>query len=207
MNLQAHFESYRASARTNVLEGFLNFAKACPTAEPTTWPTVDDYLRETLLNINNAITDNDESEYKRWLGYHQKCLVSVFEKMVEEEIQKHDDEDREVVVLNLTKDKGWNWYKFSKVLVEFDNHKWIPRYAGKFLEELNDKACFDADELNLVLSLEVTPAKLQEALDLKAERPVKVTDWDDETYNYVSLGDVNAGDVVHDWSMRLFKEG
>jgi len=224
MDLNKHFQTYRASLGKDALDGCQQFAKNAPTAQPESYPTVHDYLNLALNNVRTAVDANNVDEYKIWISRHRSGMVALFEKMVDGAVRSI--EGTPVLILyTLIHDKGWNWFKFcpASLTVSMTLHKevpervdvhWIPRYVTKFEQHWANKpgVAFDADELSQFWSLKGSdnPARVTHpAIEFKLKTPgqklvrVDVNEKGGAGY-YKPISKVNSDDTVVDWSLPLF---
>lgn len=223
MDLNKHFQTYRASLGKDALEGCVEYTKSVPTAQPEIYPTVYDYLHVALNNVRESVFKNNESEYRLWIGRHQTGMVAIFERMVRaalpETLTKH-------AILDLIRDKGWNWFKFNPASVTIDLNLgktapemvtlcWVPRYSKKFSEHWNTSSAvpFDADELEqfwILMDDETTPQRLtQPAIEFKKRNPgqklISLSTREGTNIGlYKPIGLVNSDNTVVDWTLPLF---
>jgi hypothetical protein len=217
MKIKSHFTSYRESLAKDVLDGYQEFSKATPTAQPETYPTVFDYLNFVVNNVRMAVLTDKAQDYKVWLQRHRAGMIALFEKMVEDVMPSTVG----LGVYDLIKERGWNWFKFSPVGVSMQmtlqkqtpeqvTVNWVPRYSQKFALTWNTpgEATFDADELSQFWKLTDNPtAATWPAIEFKRDHPgqklIRVDMTDGAGY-YKPVNQVNSDDTVVDWTLTLF---
>lgn len=207
MNLQNHYLSYKKSFEKDVLPGTLEFTKNVPTKKPEQYPTVESFFK----HVTNCIkmTEN-EKPYFKWLRIHQETALQVFSKMVDEELKKFD-KPRDLSILDLSYQKGHQYFKFSNFVIEFDKFKLIPRYSPKFIDSDFVEVMLDADEWfyfiqsgNQGLARRVLEKK-QQALDNNNSWMDKLTKiWARENGDLeaVPINNFNVDEII-DWTLPL----
>jgi len=188
MNIKNHFESYRASLKRDVLDGYVEVANTTPTKLPDIYPHISDYLRKATSMTKEAITKGCVDTYRKWLLGHQKCMLKLFSKMVEDE--EHDN------LFALIQRRGWKWFKFSNSIIELDKAYWIPRYGEEFVEYWysDKKPCYDADELSII----VARNKDKSFFEKKSKACKRLDPAKDPTY----LCNIN-NIIVRDWAVKI----
>ena len=212
MMLRQHYDSYRSAVRGNCLEGFSEVAKLLKTAKPEQWPTVYDFLQETVGCIQTAIQANDEAAYRAYLREHQNCLIAVFSKMAEGVYEKslggsQDSSAKMLAVLDVVNKKGWNWYQFCSKAVDFQKQTWFPRYTPEFTDCWTKigKPFFSALELGILFRSRPCP-KIRDLIlaeKVQGPDPTILCGVQGETFDMCPLSKVNVG-VVRDWTVELF---
>ncbi|NDC22607.1 MAG: hypothetical protein EB120_13990 [Proteobacteria bacterium] len=202
MNLHDHFESYRDSVSRDSLNGFVDFAKKLP--------PFDGYLRHLVGAIQKAVLDKDIKAYRENVLLHQEAAIDLFEMMVRQDLglphPEASKEEAQSVLKNTLGDilaKGWNWFKFSPLVVHMTNHTWIPRYSDKYEKEWRTMPCLNSDELRVVLETKPAPQIINSVFETKKQRPHIITNIDHGKINSVEMNKINDG-VVRDWTMELF---
>jgi hypothetical protein len=203
MDLKNHYESYRASLHRDSLEGFVDYAKAAPTGDPKRWPNTYDYISDIVVRLQHAVGSGDDHKYKELVQCHREAMLMLFEKMVSDFSKTFEhDEDKILKVV----DRGWNWYKFSRGIVRFDNHVWIPRYCAHFDTEINgDKPVFSANEMKVLLERKPYRTIADAILENKKKQRFYVLDI--SKFGAVTarpLSQINTP-LVTDWTMELFQ--
>jgi hypothetical protein len=186
MNLQLHYESYRASASKDLLDGVPEFSKTVPV---NGYGNAFTFFSAATANIKKAIAAKDKATYVDWLLGHQKAFIGMLEKYVAA---------TGLEGLDLIEKKGWRWFRFTNKRLFIHGDKpmiWIPRYLP------SDHACLDvlidAEEMESVFAKK-DPNLAKELYARKATHMCKILP-DDVGYD---LDTINTGEV-RDWTMRL----
>jgi hypothetical protein len=202
MDIAKHYEAYRLSVGQDLFEEFGRFCAETPTKNPAKWPTVESFLKYAVSNIKSA---KDELLYKRALMVHKETVIQILEKMVET-VASREPQKREETILTLAMEHGFNWFKFSRVIVTFSNFRLIPRYNYKFMSEPMDRPLFDADEYELILATK-SKSEANRALALKKkEGCIKIHTWDEHGFGWNPVYNMNDETHVRDWVLPLFPE-
>lgn len=202
MDTNKHYEAYRASVGRDLFEEFERFCAETPTKNPTKWPTVESFLKYAVTNIRSA---KDVPSYKKALMIHKETIIQILEKMVET-VASREPQKRETTILTLAMEHGFNWFKFSKIVVTFNKLKIIPRYTPKFISDIYDRPLFDADEYELILSTK-SKSEASRALELKQKKGcIKIHTWDEHGFGWQPIYQMNDETHVRDWTLPLFPE-
>jgi hypothetical protein len=203
MDIVKHYEAYRASVSNDLFEEFESFCAETPTKNPARWPTVESFLKYAVSNIRSS---KDMLSYKKALMIHKETVIQILEKMVEIVVSREPSYKREITVLNLAVEHGFNWFKFSRVTVTFNNLKIIPRYEARFMSDAQYRPLFDADEYELILATK-SKSEANRALALKKkEGCIKIHTWDEHGFGFSPIQQVNNETAVRDWTLPLFPE-
>jgi hypothetical protein len=197
MNLSAHYASYRAAVSNDALESFADYSAEMK--GPGQWRTMAGLLRDSVKNISTAVSEGNEEKYCACLRYHQQNVQRLFEAMVMDCMVAD-----QYASLSKILTKGWNWFKFSPLVVHCTNQTWIPRFSPIFEKEwANGKPCFCADELALISKEEPSPQIINAMLEAKKKEPHIVTKMHHGGLSSFPLAKINAGEV-REWTQELF---
>ena len=174
MSLVQHYESYKASVSRDALPAFADYAKSRATADPELWPTVYDFLTHAVSMIKKAAVANDVQTYGDWLTSHQGAMIQLFEHMVNDEVKKYQTPDEAALALL---EKGWNWFKFSRITVNFTSHVWIPRYSKQLMSAIEGTLpCYTADEMRVILAAKPAPVIMSAIAEQKKQTRCVITE-------------------------------
>ena len=206
MELRLHFEAYRRGIKPDLLEGVIDFTRKLPTQQADRFPTVNDLLAHCVSEIKRHIQFNDIYNYKKIIQSHQKILLTVLEKFVDnflDEYVKTYGLSNDLIKDFIT-EQGWKWFKFCKYSY-IHNEKFLvfPRY---YCSNRNLWDGFDKDSNLLSLDTEellLLSAKKRNPLSLKTNGD-KIIGFQDNDIMMVPVEGLNQNWEVHDWTAPLF---
>lgn len=198
--MERHYQLYREQVQLDAFSGYADYAARTPTANPLSYPTVLDYLKQSTKQIQAAIANKMEGDYLTWLSYHQEAIYALFKRMFSEQLQ---GETLTQATLDLVHRYGWRSFKFADVTMHFDKFNVIPRYNNQFKDLIyGELPCFNADEMNLVMAAAPEDWVIDEILQHKKEMRGYVVQVAKNCWNAVDLASRNQ-QVVTDWTGRL----
>ena len=205
MNLNEHYQSYRAQVQRDALAGYAEYAAKTPTADVSKFPTVLDYLKHINNLINGAIQSDILDMYLELLGQHRDVIYELFRIMFNEEVESVRKSFRELAVMDLALKYGWRCIKFTDVVLTFDNFIVVPRYAPKFKEQIyGTLPCFNADEMALIMEgTPPNPDVIETVLSEKKKGAIYVTS---AKPLYVTKFKYRNNMVVNDWTGKLYEK-
>lgn len=202
MYLEEHYQSYRAAVQRDALPNFAEYAGRTPTADPTNYPTVLDYLKSTTSCLNMTVANRDHNEYFKYLAYHQEACLMLFKRMFNEELDK--SKDYTVAVLDLVHRYGWRSFKYADTVITFDRFHIIPRYSAKMQEYVEgDLPCLSGDEMDAVMDPGAAPDDGERALQLKEGSRVFLVRLPRDNSLLGLPFEIRNSGTVADWTGRL----
>lgn len=115
MNLKDHYEAYKGLVTADALDNYIEYAKITPTQNPAQYPTIYDYMRHVVAEINGAIANDDPQNYQLYIAKHEHAMRALFHKMSKAMLAELHVEDTEEIRLQMAKEFGSKWVKFLDV--------------------------------------------------------------------------------------------
>jgi len=211
MDIQKHFNGYRALLRADAFRNYTDIAQSVST-DGNPFPTLYDVIISCKKDIDASIKANDLATYKRVLPKHQQSFIQLFETIVERELQgrgKTESVFMDLIAENL------NWFKFSKGSITFGkpNGKkfyYVPRLTALTPESKHWGAvCFDADEIKLINAVTKMSKKRGDKLMVEkydGNNLLKLMEIRTRKFLFRDVHRLNVEDRVSDWTGSLFNE-
>lgn len=192
MDLNYHYQAYKASVSDGTLKGFVDKAKAIQTSIQGL--SVYDYLKRLVEIIQSSVAENHEENYKKHIILHQQTVINLFRRMA------NDIGDKSKIL-----DLGYDWIRFSDHVIEFDKFTWIPRYSSEFNSYIQStKPVFSTNEMKIILAIkneEIT----ENIVKQKTKGKYVLTEITPlAQVSMFSINNVNDERHVRDWTMKLF---
>jgi len=200
MNLQVHYDSYRANVLADALPSYQEYCASRATKDPEKYPTIQSFLIYTTNNIRGAVSSGNIDLYKKSLNNHRVTLLTVFERMVQEYLSQFGEmehEQRNVVILDMIERSGWKWFRFCPTnwIIMFDKMMWVPRYNRDLVYTV---PAFDANEMQEILKAKPTKESVDSILKIKTDGVCKIIN-----NQVIDIKKINEGEV-RDWTQELF---
>ena len=112
MNIRDHYAAYCADVKRDALDNYIEYARITPTQHPAQYPTIYDYIRHVVSEINGAIANEDPMNYRAAIAKHEHAMRALFHKMAKAMLVELHVEDTPEIRAQMSAEFGAKWVKF-----------------------------------------------------------------------------------------------
>lgn len=206
MDLRSHLVAYRSHLSKTSLSGCEAYAKLVRTKDNTA--TAAEYLSYFRNQAQDAASEMNSSKYASALRSHQVGMLSLYEKMLEDDLLGFDRVSEESV-LDLIAFRGWNWFRHVPKVIEatYDLGEYgrirvgiVPHYGERYRKLLGKyDAVFDAEEMAHLSARKKEGLLLRVLLEKKKKPRMKF--FENGTFRPADQN--NTASELVDWALPL----